>query len=659
MDNNQKYIEKLADSIAQYNEAYRKGQPEISDTRYDEMVTELKRLDPDNKWFQHIEPVTINKSRKVKLPIPMKSLNKVKSMADIQQWAKSLALPQNTKLVVMPKYDGVSWLHDEISHRTFSRGGVENEGQDCNLHFAKGEFAELNNHDDFPAQYTFGELVFSRRDWESAMAGRVSDSTGEPYRSPRNTVAGFINRDEAPDDIRFATFMRYGIDENSLNHWSSFADMLNDMAIEFDQWIYINQNPQKPFCETTLEELTEKLCSDLFFFWQHHYYIDGLVIYIDELALWKAIGRQQTTGNPLYAIAYKHPDFTESFETTVKNINWKISKAGALKPVVNIEAVDTGDCMMENPTGYNAKYIFENGIGAGAKIVVTRSGGVIPKIIGVPQEATSETMMNQRDDLLYCPDCGQPTKWNESKVELVCSNPDCPGIRLAKIAHFYTTLETEQMGEETIAKMFKSGYDTLQRILDITFDELMLIEGFGESIANTILAANKNIRDGIDIIKLMHASDCFAGIGQVKAKSIVSNLSENDRFAFTNGYVFTEDGFGQTPQFMALNKTMQSFLKGIAPFYEFVAKNRLKILPMEEAVKPTGVKYAGMRICFTGVRDKELEAEIISQGGEIISGVSKNTTHLIVADINSSSSKTIKAKSLGIPILTIESFKKL
>lgn len=659
MDNNQKYIEKLADSIAQYNEAYRKGKPEISDACYDEMVEELKCLDPDNQWFQHIEPVAINKSRKVKLPIPMKSLNKVKSMADIQQWAKSLALPQNTKLVVMPKYDGVSWLHDEINHRTFSRGGAENEGQDCTSHFIKGEFAELGNRDSFPAQYTFGELVFPRRGWETKMVGRISDSTGEPYRSPRNTVAGFINRDEAPNDIRFATFMRYGIDENSLNHWESFADMLSDMAIEFNQWLYVNETPQKPFYETTLEGLTEKLCNDLFFFWQHHYYIDGLVIYIDELALWRAIGRQQTTGNPLYAIAYKHPDFTESFETTVKSINWKTSKAGALKPVVNIEAVDTGDCMMENPTGYNAKYIFDNGIGAGAKIIVTRSGGVIPKILGVPQEATSETMMNQRDDLLYCPDCGQPTKWNESKVELVCSNPDCPGIRLAKITHFYTTLETEQMGEETIAKMFKSGYDTLQRILDITFDELMLIEGFGESIANTILAANKNIRDGIDIIKLMHASDCFAGIGQVKAKSIVSNLSENDRFAFTNGYVFTEDGFDQTPQFMALNKTMQSFLKGIAPFYEFVAKNRLKILPMEEAVKPTGVKYAGMRICFTGVRDKELEAEIISQGGEIISGVSKNTTHLIVADINSSSSKTIKAKSLGIPILTIESFKKL
>lgn len=80
---------------------------------------------------------------------------------------------------------------------------------------------------------------------------------------------------------------------------------------------------------------------------------------------------------------------------------------------------------------------------------------------------------------------------------------------------------------------------------------------------------------------------------------------------------------------------------------------------MEEPKKATGNKYAGMKICFTGVRDKELEAEIAAQGGEVVNGVSKNTTHLIVADINSSSSKAVKAKSLGIPIFTIETFKQL
>lgn len=656
---NMKSISELVADLKRYNDAYRLGDPIISDAQYDALVAELRELDPSNEWFRQAEPAPVSKGRKVKLPIPMKSLNKVKSLTEFKQWAKSLALPPNAKLVITPKYDGVSWLHDELTHKTYSRGGAENEGQDCSEHFTKGKFDEVSSEFPHPIAFSFGELVFSRYNWQTEMAGRISDSTGEPYKSPRNTVAGFINRDEAPIDIIHASFIRYGVDETSLSEWHSFADLLEDLSIDFNQYINTPEGQKYPFDEKQLQDITEDYLAVIFKLWRQYYYIDGLVIYIDDLNLWNTIGRQQTSGNPLYAIAYKHPDFTDIFETTVKGIDWKVSKAGALKPVVNIEAVDTGDCTMENPTGYNAKYIFDNGIGAGAVIEVTRSGGVIPKIINVRQEASQETMMEQRDSLLYCADCGKPTSWNDSKVELVCTNPDCPGIRLAKIVHFYTILGAEQMGEETIAKMFNAGYDTLRRILDITFDELLLIDGFGESIANTILDANSKIREGVEITKLMHSSDCFQGIGQVKAKTILSELLEIDRTAFINGYILTEDGFDQTPEFLSLNKTMQSFIKGITPFYKFVAENKLTILPMEEKPQVTGDKYSGMKVCFTGIRDKGLEAEIVAQGGEVVSGVSKKTTHLIVADMNSTSSKMAKAQSLGIPIFTVENFKAL
>lgn len=646
---NQKYITNLAESIQKYNQAYRQGNPQISDAHYDELIEELKRLAPNHEWFQHIEPTTVNKGRKVKLPIPMKSLNKVKSVAEIKQWLTSMAIPSTAELIVMPKFDGVSWLRDELAGKVYSRGGTDNEGQDCSAHYNL-----LTSYKEYGASdlhYTFGELVFDCITWGQELAGKVSDATGEKFKSPRNTIAGLINRDEPSEILKHATFYRYGVGAIDLDNFQTYSQLLQALCESYHQHIYATT--------VTVAELDETKLTNLFKEWRKYYYIDGLVIYLNDILLWETIGRHQTTGNPLYAIAYKHPDFTDVFESTVKGIDWKISKAGALKPVVNIDAVDTGDCTMENPTGYNAKYVFENSIGPGARITVTRSGGVIPKILSVMEEATSKTMMEQRDNLLYCPDCGRPTKWNDTNVELICTNPDCPGIRLAKIVHFYTTLEAEQMGEETIAKMFKAGYNTLRRVLDITFDELMLIDGFGESIANVILTTNKKIRDGVDVIKLMHASDCFVGIGQVKAKSIISSLSENDRFAFINGYVFTEDNFEQMPQFLALNKTSQSFFKGIAPFYEFVALNKLKILPMEEKPKPIGDKYTGMKICFTGVRDKDLESEIVAQGGEVVSGVSKKTTHLIVADIDSSSSKTTKAKSLGIPIFTIETFKEL
>lgn len=646
--------EQLLSYIREHNKAYRAGQSIVSDAEYDREVEELRRIDPDNEWFKHTEPVHVASSRKRKLPISMKSLSKAKSIAELKDWIKTLGLLPTTKLVVMPKYDGISWLHDEVNCVTYSRGGADNEGQDCTAHFAKGKFPEITNFRNIPAMFTYGELVFTRSSWEENMKGKISDSTGEPYRSPRNAVAGFINRDIPSEDLCYTSFVRYGVDEGSLDNWTHYSHILADFKKNIK-----HANECLEYRTISVSELDESRLHEWFVMWNQICYIDGLVVYIDDLQLWQTIGRQQTTGNPMYAIAYKHPDFTDVFDTTVKGVSWKISKAGALKPVVNIEAVDTGDCTMENPTGYNAKYIFENSIGSGADITVTRSGGVIPKILSVTKEASSETMISQREDLLYCPDCGKPTQWNDSAVELVCTNTKCPGIVLAKVVHFYKTLNAEQMGEETIARMFKAGYNTLSRILDITFDELMMIDGFGESIANIILDTNKRIREGVEITLLMHASDCFQGIGQVKAKSILMGLSEGDRFAFVNGYVQTEKGFDESPQFLALNKTMQSFLKGVNPFYQFVADNRLKIAEMQAPKEIVGDKYAGMKVCFTGIRDKDLETLIVEQGGEIVSGVSKKTTHLIVADANSTSSKTSKAKLLGIPVMTINEFKSM
>ena len=647
-----KSISELVAEIKRYNDSYRLGTPIVSDSIYDQLVDELRQRDPDNDWLKKAEPAPVSNKRKRKLPTPMKSLNKAKSLSEVKQWLNSLAIPDTAELVIMPKFDGVSWLHDEETGETYSRGGADNEGQSCLGHYLMGDYGNVEGWGMFLCpRFTFGELVFNRQSWEKNFVGKKSDATGEPYRSPRNTIAGFINRDEPSPLIKYADFFRYGVGESDIDYFTSYEEIIQTLCEVFGQPQFFQKTPVKAIDDECLMQLFKE--------WQRHYYIDGLVIYLNDLNLWKAIGRQQTTGNPLYAIAYKHPDFTDTFETTVKGIDWKVSKAGALKPVVNIEAVDTGDCTMETPTGYNAKYIFTNGIGRGAKIEVTRSGGVIPKIINVLREADCDVMMEQRDNLLYCPNCGKPTKWNDSSVELVCTNPSCPGVTLAKVCHFYKTVDAEQMGEETISKLFAAGYDTLCRILDITFDEVLLIDGFGESIANIILETNKRIRAGIEVTKLMHASDCFQGIGQVKAKQILSDLSEGDRYAFINGHVFIEDGFDKTPRFKTLNKTMQSFLKGIVPFYDFVASNRLAILPLEEAPKPVGTKYVGMKVCFTGVRDKELEAEIIAQGGEVVNNISKNTTHLIVADLASSSWKAVKARSWNIPLFTIEGFKSL
>ena len=189
---NKEYINKLCKDLSEYNRLYRLGTPVISDAEYDRLVAELRSLDPDNNWFKTIEPAPISQSRKSKLPIPMKSLNKVKSLVEVQQWLNTLSISPTASVVITPKFDGVSWLHCEEDGRTYSRGGSENEGQLCTMHYLKGNFGNKEQWQQFfPPEYTFGELVFKRTVWQSKFVNKISDSTGEVYRSPRNTVAGF------------------------------------------------------------------------------------------------------------------------------------------------------------------------------------------------------------------------------------------------------------------------------------------------------------------------------------------------------------------------------------------------------------------------------------------------------------------------------------
>ena len=80
-----------------------------------------------------------------------------------------------------------------------------------------------------------------------------------------------------------------------------------------------------------------------------------------------------------------------------------------------------------------------------------------------------------------------------------------------------------------------------------------------------------------------------------------------------------------------------------------------------QATMPT-IKFSevnGKTFVITGAvhqfqnRD-EVKTVIETHGGKVTASVSKNTDYLINNDINSTSSKNIKAKQLGIPIITEE-----
>jgi NAD-dependent DNA ligase len=59
------------------------------------------------------------------------------------------------------------------------------------------------------------------------------------------------------------------------------------------------------------------------------------------------------------------------------------SKHGLIKPIVHFPTVNIGGVKIQRATGFNAAYIEENKLGPGSRIVIIRSGDVIPYIVRI------------------------------------------------------------------------------------------------------------------------------------------------------------------------------------------------------------------------------------------------------------------------------------
>ena len=98
------------------------------------------------------------------------------------------------------------------------------------------------------------------------------------------------------------------------------------------------------------------------------YDIDGLII------THNGKHKRNTSGNPKYSFAFKDLLEDQIIETEVLDVEWNISKDGLIKPRVNVKPVIIDGVCINYVTGHNAKNIYDNGIGKGAKIKLTRAG---------------------------------------------------------------------------------------------------------------------------------------------------------------------------------------------------------------------------------------------------------------------------------------------
>ncbi len=617
-------IEQLRERIIEANTAYRLGKSLISDAKYDQLVDELAMLSPDDELLTKVGHTILDESRKSKLPIEMASMNKIKTMEDINDWVRLKGISSNELVVMTPKFDGLSLCVEEFHNKAWTRGDGE-FGQKSDEHYKLIQnhlYEDIHENGD-----PFGPIEFSYSYGEVMMPKKVFiDKYSSDFANPRNLVGGLINNKEATSPLSDCHYIKYGgIPSKSFNPKTKkeILDALNE-----NQRVKVNYH----ICK--ISELTEELLIGLFHKWSVDFEIDGVIIEVNDLSKQESLGRERSSNNPVWARAFKHASFEQCAETEVIGISWNISKQGLLKPILHINPVKLDGVTVSNVTGNNARFVKDMGLGVGAVVVVKRSGMVIPLICDVVKSV----------DFVQPTIEGVEIDWNENGIELITLT-ETDDQRLKKIISFFEILEADNVGEGVITQLWDAGYKTIKDVLNLKPSDLEKIDRFGKRKASIVYNAIQKSVAGVQLSKLQHATGIFRGLG---SKKLV--LLEHFTTKPTIDDVMSIDGFADT--------SARTYVDSYDIFFDFI-----KDLPVtiEEKVEvaPVGSDLEGQSFVFTGVRRADLESVIESRGGKIGSGVSKNTTYLVMKAVGSGSSKELKAIELGAKIITVEQLETL
>jgi DNA ligase (NAD+) len=606
-------INELVEKIKIANEKYRIGEPVMSDSQFDKLVEQLKDLDPKNEILQTIGHQIKDENRKSRLPIEMASMNKIKSIEDIEDWCRLKGISKSENVIITPKFDGLSLCVNETTQEAWTRGDGE-FGQKSNEHYKLIGNHLINSTKD---EYTYGEVMMSK----STFLKKYSSE----FANPRNLVAGLLNSKDPQDTLKDCSYIKYGsISKKLSSNYQTKQQVLDSLNS--------NQEIKVDYHICKISELTEDFLITLFHKFGTEYEIDGLIIEIDNINLQDKLGRETSSNNPVWARAFKHPSFEQSAKTEIIGISWNISKQGYLKPTLHINPVRLDGVTVSNVTGNNARFVKDMGIGIGAKVLVKRSGMVIP-IIAEVIEPVDFVMPNVPN-----------IDWNENGVELITLT-ETDEQKFKQLVSFFEILETDNFGEGVIKQLWDNGYKTAKDILNLSQSDLENIDRFGKRKAQIVYNSIKKATGDVSLSKLQHATGIFKGLGSKKLA-----LLEHFTIKPSVDQILEIEGFAEI--------SAQSYIDGYDKFFEFIDELPITIQEKKESVKVSN-DLDGMSFVFTGVRRPDLVEVIESRGGKEGSSVSKNTTYLVMKSVGSGSSKEKKAQELGVKVITVQELEEI
>lgn len=651
---------------------YEENSPEISDQDFDVLFHLLKKYEEkypeiitDNSPTQKLIYKVSSKLQKAQHLVPMISLENAFKYQELNDWEErflKILTSQKTDtilpeydFIVEPKFDGlgISCVYENGKLvRAVTRGdGEEGENVTENIRTIP-EIQEILNIPDKTFEIR-GEVVMKKSDFRDL--NTTAQKNGEKvFVSPRNAAAGSLRQLDAniTKQRKLSVFFYETPLPQNKTEYKKYSETLR-----FFKQHHIPHCPEYFQCKSISEVILaiEKI-SEL----QKNFDfdIDGAVIKINTYALREKIG--STGHHPRWAIAWKFP--AQEVITTLNDVEWQVGRTGVLTPVAHLDPVKIDGVSVSRATLHNIDNIREKDIQKGDRVVVIRSGEVIPKILRViveerknPQK--SFTIHNRISPPKSCPVCSAPTEKTLEEVALRCTNKKCPEVLRGGLQHFASKKAMNILGlgsevaEEMIEKKLITDFSDLY---SLSREDLFTLENFKEKSVENLLRALEESKSK-PLHRLLNAFG-IPLIGEKTAKAVVKKFPSLDAIAHASVeelseiYDVGEKSAEKIVMFFQENKEMIGKFKTV-----FSHQNN-------DAQETNDVNICtGKTFVFTGKLKKfsrDTATEMVEKmGGETLSSVSKHLDFLVYGE--KAGSKKTKAQDLGITLLTEEEFLKM
>lgn len=660
-----KRVAELTELIDRYNyEYYMNDRSLVSDFEFDQLLSELIQLEKDHPDLALPNSPTrrvggeVNKSfRQVSHRFPMLSLGNTYSIQEIEEYESrtrrllgDIPFTYSCEL----KYDGVAialtYKNGELVQAlTRGNGSV---GDDITSNARTIGTIPLRLQGEYPADFEArGEVVYPFEAFEAFNQQRVAEGD-EPFANPRNAASGSLKLQNSAEcakrKLMFCMyFMMTPPDvETTTPHLATHTGRLEwarQMGFKVQPYIKECSNIQeiKAFVDYWDEAR-----------WSLPFAIDGIVIKVNQVALWDQLGL--TAKSPRWAIAYKFK--AQQVSSHLQSISYQVGRTGVITPVANLEPVSLGGTIVRRATLNNADFIRSLDIHDDDWLLVEKGGEIIPKIVGID---LAHRLPDARPVVYIdrCPECGTPLVRAEGEAGHYCPNQDfCPPQQLGRLEHFVSrkAMNIDTIGSERIKLLFDKGlvrdvadfYDLRrEKLVGLGVDSGASIQDKG---ADNIIEAIADSRT-VPFERVLYALG-IRYVGEVGAKKIARYFKNIDALlaASREDLLLVED-VGEV--------TADAVVDFFADEHQRSVIHRLRDagLQMQVAENAVGSSLQGLTFVVSGVfehfsRD-EIKASIEQHGGKVSGSISSKTSYVLAGD-KMGPEKLKKAEKLGIPILS-------